>query len=361
LAAGTNDDLNRDVSGTFEIKDDNIDVQDIMRQIRKNIEGRKSQGAYTKEDEALVNTPCIIDYTKQRDAKDIQDLIDNSSLDYDYSITSHRKIFGPIIVKGRQLVNGEVKRYVDPRLMKQSFFNKKLISIIEEQQNNHQKEIRDLTDKVMKLESLMNSQFGGMSWQQFYSMDIKEDDLQGNVGHHREFISLIREYADKSAMGKTPRLIEVGLGTATFSIYLSRLSYYNVGIDNDQFIVRKAIETNKKLGGYAKFMMMDAFDLGLFKDECFDVAFSQGTMEHFNNAEIVELLKKQLGAARYVLFSVPSVNWPRKEFGNERKMTIEEWKVLLNDQGMRILHLDYYQEKTQIACVIERAGRNDGR
>jgi SAM-dependent methyltransferase len=132
-----------------------------------------------------------------------------------------------------------------------------------------------------------------------------------------------------------------------------------VGIDNEQFIVRKAIEVNKRLGGYAKFILMDAFDLDLFKDECFDIAFSQGTMEHFDNDQIINLLKKQVKVARYVLFSVPSVNWPKREFGNERKMTIEEWKVLLKDSGMRILHLDYYQDKSQIACVLEDASRID--
>ncbi len=38
---------------TFEIKDEEINVEDIMRQIRENIRKRRESGAYTKEMEVL--------------------------------------------------------------------------------------------------------------------------------------------------------------------------------------------------------------------------------------------------------------------------------------------------------------------
>ena len=55
-------------------------------------------------------------------------------------------------------------------------------------------------------------------------------------------------------------------------------------------------------------------------------------------------LEAQLAVATYVVFSVPSVNWPREDFGDERRMTLEEWKNVLSGQGLDIEHAEYYQE-----------------
>jgi cyclopropane fatty-acyl-phospholipid synthase-like methyltransferase len=151
-----------------------------------------------------------------------------------------------------------------------------------------------------------------------------------------------------------PRLLEIGVGTATMSIYLSKSYFEVIGLDSDPIIVAKAIETNKKLGGYAKFITMDAFNIQtFFKEKSFDIAFSQGTMEHFNNEKLKKILEAQLHVAKYVVFSVPSINWPTEDFGNERRMTVEGWKTLLQDFGFRIEHLSYYQEgDLHIAIVL---------
>lgn len=46
-----------------------------------------------------------------------------------YTIISHRPFYGRMLVKGRQLVNGEVRRYVDPVIGNQSRFNKRIAQI----------------------------------------------------------------------------------------------------------------------------------------------------------------------------------------------------------------------------------------
>jgi hypothetical protein len=124
------------------------------------------------------------------------------------------------------------------------------------------------------------------------------------------------------------------------------------GIDNDVDVLRYCIYNNKQLGGYAKFLLLDAFDLNILKKKEFDVAFSQGTLEHFDNKSIIKLLLKQLEIAHYVVFSVPSVNWTTREIGNERKMTLEEWRTLLNEGRFNILNLEYYKEDLHIVGVL---------
>ena len=40
---------------TIDIKDDEINVEEIMQQIRENIRKRKESGVYTREMETLIN------------------------------------------------------------------------------------------------------------------------------------------------------------------------------------------------------------------------------------------------------------------------------------------------------------------
>lgn len=342
-----------------------VNVNLIMSKVRYNIEKRKDPGLSEGDPSLITNNPDSL-----LDRCDIA----NTS----YAITSHRKIIGPLLVRGRAIVNGEVKRYVDPALLKQIAFNENVSNYLDaldsrvtdvegsnldarlaaiERENGellkHIKalDIADISGRVSRVEK-MAEEGKSTSWSVFYDRDIGESDLQSIITYHREFVTQIEEYASKSAKDKVPKLLEIGLGTASFSIYFSRLSYYNIGIDNDHDIIGRSIETNRKLGGFARFIMMDAFDLDMFKDKYFDLAFSQGTMEHFDNKSAIELLSKQLKVARYVVFSVPSINYEYREYGNERKMRTEDWERLLTGAGFKIEYLGYYQDNKQISCII---------
>jgi len=191
-------------------------------------------------------------------------------------------------------------------------------------------------------------------WRELYKLNISEDLLKNNIDHHNYIIDLISKYAIQLSQNSIPRLAEVGIGTATMSIHFSKIFYDVLGIDIDPIIVSRAMDANKRLGGYAKFICLDAFDLQkFFKERLFDVAFSQGTMEHFDNDNIKKIIDAQLHIAKCVIFSVPSINYPYSEFGNERKMNISEWEVLLKSFGYTVEHIAYYQEGDwHIAVVI---------
>lgn len=47
-----------------------------------------------------------------------------------YLITSHQPVIGNVLVRGRQLVNSEVKRYVDPVILQQTEFNANTVRIL---------------------------------------------------------------------------------------------------------------------------------------------------------------------------------------------------------------------------------------
>lgn len=115
---------------TFEIKDDEINVEDIMRQIRENIRKKKESGAYTKEMEDKINQPLqppLFSVESDDLSQNLNYLNSNWDLQAEYNISSHRGIMGKPLVWGRSLVHGEVRRYVDLLAGKQSEFNSRVV------------------------------------------------------------------------------------------------------------------------------------------------------------------------------------------------------------------------------------------
>ena len=118
---------------TFEIRDEEIDVEEIMRKIKENIRARKQQGDFP---ECKLNESAPNDVAPSN-ATDIQKELDQIGSNWDirnrtYAISSHRPVVGRVLVKGRQVVNGEICRYVDPMISRQAEFNSSLVNILNE-------------------------------------------------------------------------------------------------------------------------------------------------------------------------------------------------------------------------------------
>lgn len=133
---------------TFEIKDDEINVEEIMEKIRENIRERK-ENEDPKDTEEIEH---VFSEVSSNERSFQGSGIINS--DYDlrndtYSISSHRPFLGPFLIKGRKLVHGEVRRYVDPVFQKQSQLNYNLAGVL-----NDARETADFcSNKVEKLKS----------------------------------------------------------------------------------------------------------------------------------------------------------------------------------------------------------------
>jgi len=112
---------------TLEIRDDEINVEEIMEKIRKNIRRRQATGERSMDPDSAIRS-----FSKNCHAGESDDPIQldlsyiNSNWDIhnnSYFISSHHPHIGKFLVKGRQMVHGEVRRYVDPIVYKQSMFN----------------------------------------------------------------------------------------------------------------------------------------------------------------------------------------------------------------------------------------------
>jgi len=126
--------------------------------------------------------------------------------------------------------------------------------------------------------------------------------------------------------------------------------YYVEVVDNDKQVLERATLLNKTMNGNAKFIYCDAFGLSnSFLTGEFDVVFSQGFFEHFNDVQIRQLLDEQLKMAKTVMFSVPSKYYGYLDFGNERLLTVEEWKNILD--GYKLDALFGYGEQFSTMLV----------
>ena len=127
------------------ISEDQIDVQDIMRQIRANIARRKGESVSEAEPDPLDVSRELWDTMigESVNAPQAFDRIPISRYDADifphqYAIDWHIPILGPIHAVVRRLINAEVRRYLDVSLRKQTRFNESLLCALRHLvQENH--------------------------------------------------------------------------------------------------------------------------------------------------------------------------------------------------------------------------------
>lgn len=186
----------------------------------------------------------------------------------------------------------------------------------------------------LKVERHSSPGRSGDRWGEFYNRTITLIEYLANLCEHSRFLERIVQM--------NPRcILEVGTGTGTMSIFLSHLGYEVVSVDSSPMVLERAEHTNRLYFGKCRFVLCDAFDLGAtFEKGSFDVVISQGFFEHFNDEALIELLKEQLYVGRRVIFSVPSKYYPRREMGDERLLTVAEWRSIL--QGFAISYIAYY-------------------
>ena len=162
-----------------------------------------------------------------------------------------------------------------------------------------------------------------MGWEQYY----KERPL-----YLERYINSIWEHKplliEVASSGRN--ILEVATGTGSLSIFLSHLGHNVLSVDNNEGVLRIVQHNNTNFGGRVTFKKADAFNLP-FNDDSFDVCFSQGFLEHFADDDIKKLLREQLRVSRKVLFSVPSVWYPRQDFGDERLIKKEDWLRILSE------------------------------
>lgn len=180
-------------------------------------------------------------------------------------------------------------------------------------------------------------------WGELYQKDVDKKGgnlpyVLGKINKKKKLINLIKKYTNKS-------VIECGSGTSVVSIYLASLGYEVTAVDIEDDVIRLSKElakdyynTLEDCNPKLNFEKKSIFKLGYPKDS-FDVAFSNGVLEHFTDDEIIEIIKQQLFTAKITIVGIPTKYFSPKEakYGNERVLEISNWKKLIRKSGGTII------------------------
>lgn len=176
-------------------------------------------------------------------------------------------------------------------------------------------------------------------WYELYKIDIEEfgkpdDYIEYKLKYKKKFINKVIQYA------KNKKVIEMGCGTGLMAGYLQKLGLDVIALDLSQVVLDYACEiaTQSNIISPCKYEQGDILNLK-YKVNTFDVSYSNGVLEHFTDEEIIEILKQQMNVSKYVIFGIPSTyfNMNEKMLGNERGLTLKEWKSLIDKAGGKLV------------------------
>lgn len=168
-------------------------------------------------------------------------------------------------------------------------------------------------------------------WESVYERPVAMDEFIDHVYSHKPYLT---EIFDR----KPSRVLEIGVGGGSTSIFLTYLGIKVTAIDNNPRVIETASRNNAELRGRLDLREADAFRLP-FPDDSFDIVCHQGFFEHFEDNDIIKLAQEQLRVAPLVIFSVPTVFYLSHSLG-ERLMTKGRWESLFG--GCKILKSFYY-------------------
>lgn len=158
-------------------------------------------------------------------------------------------------------------------------------------------------------------------WAEFYNAKINIYDIYAHIGNQWALIKRIKKLPQGAS------LLEIGVGTGITACYLSNIGYKVTAIDNDIQVLNKAKKFIERFNSRITLIGMDMFNLD-FSGK-FDLVYHQGVLEHYSEGEIQTAIEEQFKVTNKIIFSVPSYNYPRKDFGNENLWNIKKWKEVL--------------------------------
>ena len=210
--------------------------------------------------------------------------------------------------------------------------------LIIDDKDNEDTIIKKITNKIDEIikDKMMSEDD---KWYELYKIDIEEfatpdDYIKYKLKYKRKFIDKVIKYANNK------KVMEAGCGTGLMAGYLQKKGLDVTALDLSKKVLDYAneIASQSKVILPCKYEQGDILNLN-YKNKTFDVVYSNGVMEHFNDNEIISILKQEMKISKYVIFGIPSTYFGMNEkmLGNERGLTLKEWKKLIEKANGRII------------------------
>ncbi len=158
-----------------------------------------------------------------------------------------------------------------------------------------------------------------------------------------DFLSLHGPMIREVLSSEQKSVLEVGCGGANLAICFAHFGMRSAGIDLDPAVIAEAKRHASALQANVDLLVGDGFATEFSEGE-FDVSISQGVLEHFSDDDIHRFLSESIRISGRVIASMPNVNYPTKDFGNERLMPAQFWQ----ERGEEALRLAGRQGKVRV-------------
>jgi glycosyltransferase involved in cell wall biosynthesis len=217
-----------------------------------------------------------------------------------------------------------------------------------ERQNN---KIRNLIEELaakhedLSIDIAFNNMWDSI-WNNYSRINIS-DILNEPSGMtlRSEFISLLSKFF----ILKNAKILEVGCGSGAISLDLSLRGAMYTGIDISYEAIRlaKHIANDYKIVN-CEYTYGNGFNL-VYPDNSYDISFNIGVLEHFNDNDIVKMLKEMARVSKFVIVGIPysgsqiyrlakkiSQSNDTWEYGFERDF--KSFEYLAEKAGLYLLH-----------------------
>ena len=168
-----------------------------------------------------------------------------------------------------------------------------------------------------------------------------------NVIFYQELIDTIIQYNPPKA-----KLLEVGSGTSSLSIYLNKQNYLNTCAENDKDLLDLAQRINKdnKTKVNYNYSQLDKLP---YVTKQFNTIFSIEALETLDNNQLIKTLKEGLRVADRYIFMVPTIKVKNNLLrGNERLRSVNSWKKILTKK-FNIIETKIIKDGQYVIFVIE--------
>lgn len=312
---------------------DEIDVEAIMKRVKESMEKKTTSSSLSKAYDSAGKT--LRSNHMGNTSADHDYLLGNwNVMDNVYKISSHRKLVGPVFIKGRQIINGEVKRYVDPMFNRQAEYNASILRYIDgslEDMNVHM--VGELnaqyakTDKRLDIQEIeadrkintmyesiskkvdsiipsINTDINNKAWlasilegkiNKGYSSAVDNNPKETEDLNYLDFENRFRGTREDITQRQSAfigyyqgcvNVLDIGCGRGEFLELMRNNGIEAQGIDADETMVQYCLSRNLKVKNVDAITYLNSLD-----DGSLDGIFTDQVVEHLEPAYLANMLK----------------------------------------------------------------------
>lgn len=176
-------------------------------------------------------------------------------------------------------------------------------------------------------------------WYDVYKNQIEKSGgnksyMEFKIKHKKKLIKILKKECNNG------KILEVGSGTGIVCSQLASEGFDVTGIDVNEHIIKLAKELEREYFGErkVKYIKKSMFELD-FQEKEFDLAYSVGVLEHFDDNMIIDTIKQQLRIAKKVIIVIPTKWFDDDEtlHGDDRFLTLKHWRNMINKSGGKVI------------------------